>query len=187
MSLLCSCNLDAQVVYRGACIFHCLAFPRAAYCGAARGIHPAECIRDVPVDVCIDEKIASVPIYRGRPPPAARPLLSSFPHFFPRPPLSLSSFFRLSLSGAFLRRARNATAVRMPFSLAYNPVRRTLRLGMGYDRFFFLIKTLRITCNQVIKSEQGRFLYYFCLRQGLAIGRNVIQSYFGLRSKLSKI
>jgi len=34
---LCSCNLDAQVVYRGACIFHCLVFPasrRALRCSS---------------------------------------------------------------------------------------------------------------------------------------------------------
>jgi len=135
LSLLCSCNLDAQVVYRGACIFHCLvspASPRAALCGAARGIHRAECIRDVPVDVCIDEKIASVPVYRGRPPSPACPLslslslslsFSLFSHVFsaPLPPLPQSAviphfFFQAVPFRSFLRRARNATPVQPPFS-----------------------------------------------------------------------
>lgn len=83
----CSCNLDAQVVYRGACIFHCLVSPR---CGAARRIRRRVHIHDVPVDVCIDEKIASVPTYRGRLPSA---MLCPF--------LSLSSY--LLFSTFFLR------------------------------------------------------------------------------------
>lgn len=135
MSLLCSCNLDAQVVYRGACIFHCLASPReprrAALCGAARGIHRAECIRDVPVDVCIDEKIASVPISRSPTPPSRIfSLASSFSAFF-CPPFIPLFFFQAVPFRSFLRRARNAMPVRVPFSLslsfADNPVRRMLR------------------------------------------------------------
>lgn len=110
----CSCNLDAQVVYRGACIFHCLVSPR---CGAARRIRRRVHIHDVPVDVCIDEKIASVPTYRGRLPSAMLyPFLSLssyllFSTFFLR-----ISFLLLSLSFfsdytvIFLRCTRNAYA-----------------------------------------------------------------------------
>jgi len=130
LSLLCSCNLDAQVVYRGACIFHCLVSPlslslshslpqppRYTLCGAARGIRRAECIRDVPVDVCIDEKIASVPIlYRGRPSPVHSPSLSLslsfriflsflvFPYSFFRP--SRRSYVALEMRRLFDRFSR---------------------------------------------------------------------------------
>lgn len=92
----CSCNLDAQVVYRGACIFHCLVSPR---CGAARRIRRRVHIHDVPVDVCIDEKIASVPTYRGRLPSAMfypflslSPPISCSPHFFCVSPFFFSPF-----------------------------------------------------------------------------------------------
>lgn len=113
----CSCNLDAQVVYRGACIFHCLVSPR---CGAARRIRRRVHIHDVPVDVCIDEKIASVPTYRGRLPSAMlcpflslslSPPISCSPHFFCVSPFFFSPFLFFSdYTVIFLRCTRNAYA-----------------------------------------------------------------------------
>jgi hypothetical protein len=167
LSLLCSCNLDAQVVYRGACIFHCLvspslSSPTSALHSAVQLAEYAECIRDVPVDVCIDEKIASVPIlYRGRPPPGRAFLLPSlplFPHSFPYHSILVFPYSFFQAVPSFLRCARNANACSTA-SLADNPVRRTfrgvakrMRREWGLFAYIFAMKELLITQTRVIRS-----------------------------------